>query len=302
MRKAIFFLFVGALIFTFAPAAMAGVNNNITYDIEESGHNDYGASQWHNTTLANSPFAGDESWGFKTGMDPFGPGIADTDDEFLPPAYTDPCPADIIGTGYDMDLSGGCPIHTSGSPTDPQTADTATDDNLETNNVIILDDMLAKMFQGDPVANDGIEELLNQQVDILFYLDDDQAVMHDIVDQMIDQDLVYFEGDSSSYLGSSANQGVGIKGRLTSLVQVYDTTLARGGDVVSIDQWVVSYVKDLGGVDDATGNSWPEGGIVSSLSTWFSGGDRQTCPVCSYNYPAGHDPVVKTVPEIDNHP
>jgi hypothetical protein len=307
MRKGLLFLLVGALVFAVTPAVMAGTQNNITYDVEESAHNDYGAAEWHNTWLANSQtpfspnqFAGDESWGYATGMVPFGPGMIETDSStILPPLYTDPCPADMLGPGYDMDTAGGCPIHTLTSggfnantnTTFWQTADTATD----TDEALFLDDMLAKMFQADPIAGDGITEGLNQTLDILFYLEDTQVTYTGAgagtvyMDQTLDQDLVYFEGDDSSYLGSiTANAGEGVKIRLTSLVE--------GGDQPHfIDQWLVSFVKD-------TGEAWPEGRIVSSYSSWFRDGDPNTCTVCTYTYPVGHDPIVKTVPEIDNHP
>jgi hypothetical protein len=306
MRKGLLFLFLGALIFAVAPAAMAGTQSNVTYDVEESAHNDYGAAEWHATWQANgtnNPFAGDESWGYQQGMVPFGPGLLATyagSSEHLAPLYSDPCPADMIGTGYDMDSAGGCPIHTltsggfagnTGSNTTFwQTANLAADGD----DALILDDMLAKMFQADPNALDGITEGLNQTLDTLFYLDDVGATSvgaNVFIDQTLDQDLVYFEGDDSSYLGSiTGNAGEGVKIRLTSLVE--------GGNLPAghfIDQWMVSYVKDTGG-------AWPEGRIVSSYSQWFRDGQPNPCTVCTYTYPVGHDPIVKTVPEIDDHP
>jgi hypothetical protein len=309
MRKGLLFLFLGALIFAVAPAAMAGTQSNVTYDVEESAHTDYGAAEWHATWQANSannPFAGDESWGYQQGMVPFGPGAINTytnATEWLAPLYSDPCPADMIGTGYDMDSSGGCPIHTltsapagfagnTGSNTTFwQTANLAGDGD----EALILDDMLAKMFQGDPNALDGITEGLNQTLDVLFYLDDTAATSvgaNVFIDQSLDQDLVYFVGDDSSYLGSiTGNAGEGIKNRITSIVE--------GGNQTTfghyVDQWVVGYVKDTGG-------AWPEGRIVSSYSQWFQDGTENPCTVCSHTYSMGHDPIVKTVPEIDQHP
>jgi hypothetical protein len=290
MRKGLFFLFVGALVFAFSPIAMAGVNNNVTYDIEESGHTDYGATQWHNTWIGSLGNAGDESWGYVTGMDPFAQGLMSdgSGTGLTAPLYTDPCPADIIGTGYDSDSPGGCPTHTNDDYNDPQTAPAAT-----ATDIVFLDDMLTKMFQADPNDADTLEELLNQQVDILIYQNGVGAsATNQFIDSFIDQDLVYFDGDSSSYLGSGF-EGDGIKGRLTTIFQKLDP--AVGATVESFDQWMVSYMKD-------TGELWDTGRVVSSLSTWQQWGERTSCPVCSYTYPAGHDPVVKTVPEIDAHP
>jgi hypothetical protein len=297
MRKGILFLLVGAIALAFAPAVMAGVNNNVEYDLEESGHSAYGASLWHaNWVSGGNP--GDASWGYATGMTPMVAGLMETDFPLLPPLYTDPCPADIIGTFYNMNTSGGCPIHDltfadTGSASYWQTADLAA----ETDNVVILDDMLAKMFQADVNPLDTLEEKLNQQLDILFYLDDgvanDQTA--DFIDQTLDQDLVFFDGNSTSYLSTtngsvnaSAGAGDGIKGRLTT---VFDTD----GTNTFVDQWVVSFVKD-------TGSLWETGGIVSSLSSWAKVGTPGTCPACVYTYPIGHDPVDKTVGEINDHP
>jgi hypothetical protein len=327
MRKTSFFvLFLGALMFMVAPAMAA----NTVYDITEEDHTDYGASAFHADTEA-SGIPGDDSYGYLTGSIALGPGImseSTSNDPPVPPAYTSPCPYFIDTNG--IGVGGGCAANS-----DADSYQMSGTHGGFSGFHAIVDDMLAKMIDSaDDPANH-----LTQQLDILFMRDyvnpaGDRGDL--FVDQTLDQDLAWATSgaDDSSYLIGASMAGEVIKGRLFQRFQLINssvTTMTSAADcagsltttcmrskpdpdgmgtalgdlgAVDIDQWVVGFVKDGDGVD----------GIVSSISSWFQRDDSFVdCPTiglttsgtggpCSWTYDAGHDKVVKTVPEINDHP
>jgi hypothetical protein len=321
-------LLLGALMFMVAPAMAA---NNVVYDQMEEDHTDYGASAWHANFEGGEP--GDASFGYNTDTDPMGPGVlnetAMSGGQLGPPAYTSPCP-EFIDTNGPGEY-GGCPANS-----DPDSYQMSGTHGTFSGFHAIVDDMLAKMIDS---ADDSANHL-TQQLDILFmrdYVNPSGSRGDLFIDQTLDQDLAWASSgsDDSSYMIGASMAGEVVKSRLFQRWQIINssvttmtsaencagsltTTCMRSkpdpdgmggpalGDLgtVDMDQWVVGFVKDTDGVD----------GIVSSISSWFQRDDEfSNCPTiglttsgtggpCSWTYEAGHDPIVKTVPEIDNHP
>ena len=313
-------------------AVLAAPPTATDYMQMESNHSDYGATEWHTNVLtAGNP--GDQSWGYTTGVNPMVQGLADADGTMpmdtapLPaPAYTDPCNAEILGGTYNL-ADGASVCGAISNAVDPQTA--PMENGLH---ATVVDDLLAKMYEtSDP------QNTLTQQLDILFVNNasrfdqsllpaplDGSAPNPDaarlLIDQTLDQDLVFYEGDISSFM----TDGMGIKNRLTQVFELDNstgqnsTTCSTNGSNVScgvdtgnvggmmgphaedadhIDQWLISYTKGFGGM------MTPGAGIVSSYTSWFEIGTTPSCGMdCQHDYQMGHDPIAKTAAEIDNHP
>lgn len=338
MRKLTLSL-LGAMAFVFtaatvAPVAMADEpltfpRSNNTSTRLEADHNDEGADAWiaqfDKKTWAGIQVGGDDAYGYYTGTNPGFNGYAlgqfyidalpkySVSGSLPAPAYTSPCPTFVDSNGHDV--GGGCAANIDSR--DPQTMATSTRQQP------ILDDMLAKMWDFR-----ALNDRTTQTLDILFLLIPKGDLYPDaalgttgkgFIDQTLDQDLAWYTGDIDSYV---ANAGSGVVNRLVSKMQIDAVTWAStnttgttvpgftggagignsntafsAGTTDFLDQWVLSYTKEIG---SPTPNS--KVGIVSSYSGWYWKGAPVSCPLCDYTYPMGHDPVVKTVPEVNGHP
>jgi len=326
-----------AFALTVAPAAMADepiTHTNNTSSRLEADHTDYNADAWiasfDKKTWAGVQLGGDQAYGYYTGYNPgfngIGAGLLLTDitggigtyptSGAVPaPMYTSPCPdfADIVdGT---QETPGDCPANVDSRL--PQTMLSSTRQEP------ILDDMLAKMWDFR-----ALNDRTTQTLDILFLLIPKGETYPNatfatfgksFLDQTLDQDLAWYTGDIDSYV---ANPGTGVVNRLVSRMQLdgvvwqsstsvggvtglqggagigNSTTGPAAGATDFLDQWVLSYTKDIG---DPNGNGGKVG-IVSSYSGWYWKGTPVSCPLCEYTYPMGHDTITKTVPEINGHP
>ena len=310
MRKVTMLLILmTALILVAAPGVRAA---NTTADSIEVNHSQYGMDLWidsydDNALLPGVQVEGDGAYGYYTGLNPgfngVGLGLITMTETALPlgaPTYTTPCPDFVLLDTTRADSVEDCEANTNSD--DPQTEPSSMEWEIP-----ILDDMLAKMW--DFAAEN---DRLTQTLDILFYLDPARKSTliageeNAFIDQTLDQDLADYQGNIDSYVASN---GVGIVNRL---VQVFglsnsvtkadapDLSDNTGDDADYIDQWVLSYTKDI------DGTATQKVGIVSSYSSWFSLDKNVpiTCPAgaCGYTYAMGHDPVTKTVPEVDGHP
>ncbi len=301
-KEGILLILVTALIFALtSPVAMAANNTSQSTDMDYSNH---GMSLWidgfdMDAGTSGIQLEGQGAYGYYTGFNPgfnnVGLGLIDEDDvnhALGAPSYTSPCPTFVDSNG--STAPGGCEANIDSD--EPQTAP------LETVwEIPILDDMLAKMW--DFAAEN---DRLTQTLDILFYLDPkttDPAKKVGFIDQTLDQDLADYTGSITSYVHSN---GVGHVQRLVQLFQLMDTVSKAnpghisentGDDADYIDQWVLSYTKDI------EGSAGTKVGIVSSYSGWFSLDKNEiSCPDCVYTYPTGHTLVEKFVPEVDGHP
>jgi hypothetical protein len=288
-------------------------------DSIEEDHRKDGLPTWLLVTTASGGFnfsstpgvlrvEGDGAYGYNTGLNPFNVGITGVsgnlgNDVGPVAAYAQPCPAFLDSNGEFV--VGGCAANVD---TDvPQSVGEGPFGTAEMGEVEIpiLDDMLAKMrdYEGDNL-------FLTQTLDILFYYNP-LATSTDTagnsigngfyINQTLDQDMADMTGDTTSYFiaGDGIKQHLFSKfvmgNALTKGVSDFQPSWNTGDDADYVDQWLMSFTKDV----NSTGN-----GIISSISSWV-GLDRNHdsgCPGCTYQYDPGHDPVVKTVPQIDGHP
>jgi len=322
-----------ALVVATAPAVMADEpivsHDNSTVSRLEGDHTRYGMDVWVDAfdkkIWAGTQVGGDNSYGYYTGIEAglngegtgllyIAPnavvaGYANTyavTGALPAPVYTLPCPPFLVSCDALVDSR------------DPQT-------EVESfRQEPILDDMLAKMW--DYRADN---DRTTQTLDILFLLlpaGDDYPTAEFVtfgkgfIDQTLDQDLAWYTGDISSYV---SDMGSGVVNRLVSKMQIdaytWQSTVNTGyagignsttvkttantGSVDFLDQWVLSYTKDIHDGDPyAAADDGQRIGIVSSYSGWYWKGAEVACPLCEYTYPMGHDAIVKTVPEINGHP
>ena len=317
----IFLILLTAFVFALTPLVAMADNTSTGTELD---HSDYGMDGWIDSfdTDPNTPgvqVEGDGAYGYYTGINPGFNGIGNglwqanqtnwvTSGPYGAPSYTTPCP-DLIDPQGDVYGDADCPANTDSS--NPQTAPTATGLNALSDwnewEIPILDDVLAKMW--DVTApNDS----LAQTLDILFYLDPARKSTpvageeNAFIDQTLDQDLADYQGNINSFVGTN---GVGIVNRLVQIFGLSNSVTKAdapnmsdnlGDDVDFIDQWVLSYTKDI------VGTPGTKIGIVSNYSGWFSldKNVEPTCPAsaCNHSYATGHDTVQKDVPEVDGHP
>lgn len=309
MRKAMMFLILmTVLILVAAPGAMAA---NTTADSIVVNHSQYGMDLWidgmdDNALLPGVQVEGDGAYGYYTGLNPGLNGVglglifeSQTNHALGAPSYTTPCPDFVLLDSTRADSVKDCEANTDSDG--PQTAPLSSEWEIP-----ILDDMLAKMW--DFAAEN---DRLTQTLDILFFLDPSRKAVlpgeeNAFIDQTLDQDLADYQGGINSYVASN---GVGIVNRLVQVFGLSNSVTKAdapnlsdntGDDADYIDQWVLSYTKDI------DGTATQKVGIVSSYSGWFSLDKNEpiVCPTgaCGYTYAMGHDPVTKTVPEVDGHP
>lgn len=311
----IFLILLIAFVFALTPfVAMAA---DTTAESTEVNHSKYGMDTWidsydDNLLLFGVQVEGDGAYGYYSGLNPgfqgAGTGIINTtaDGSLGAPSYTTPCPEFDMTDTTRADGTADCAANADSRL--PQTNPTGVGyDNVW--EIPIVDDLLAKMWDYT-AANDR----LTQALDILFVIDP-KTEKEGIIDQTLDQDLADYTGDAES---SFMTAGVGIVNRVTQRfgmenILAKTASMNPGGnlgqisangsnDADYIDQWVLSYTKDV--VVPVTGSVNQVVGIVSSYSSWFSL-DKNTepnCDSCTYTYDTEHDPVVKNVPQIDNHP
>jgi hypothetical protein len=303
---------MAAFVFAVMPSIGAYAANTASDSIEED-HSKYGIPTWLATStagnVATTPgvlrFEGDGAYGYNTGLNPFGEGVTGVAGNLgngVGPvaAYAQPCPGFLDANGEFT--VGGCAANVDSDMPQSMPENPGTGELSEVE-IPILDDMLAKMNDIE-----GANLFLSQTLDILFYYNP-LATSTDTagnsigngfyINQTLDQDMADMTGDISSYMnpGDGIQQHLFSKFVLSNAITAKDFTPSAntGDDADYIDQWLMSFTKDV----DVNGN-----GIVSSFSSWV-GLDRNHdsgCPGCTYQYDPGHDPVVKTVPEIDGHP
>ena len=311
-RERIILILVIAIGFALMPFAAMADNQSSSTELD---HSDYGMDGWIDSFDVDPgtpgvQLEGDAAYGYYTGLNPGFNGLSGgwiyDGIGAIPlgaPSYTTPCPdfATLSGAGGPTDTNKNCEANIDSD--EPQTEPTGA---VGIWAIPIVDDMLAKMW--DYTA---INDRLTQTLDTLFVIDP-KTNKEGIIDQTLDQDLADYTGNAeSSYISAG---GVGIVNRLTQRFGI-ENVLAKtaalnpggalgqisangGSDADYIDQWLLSYTKD---VVLTPGQAI---GIVSSYSSWF-GLDRNVEPVCdscTYSYDLGHTPVNKTVPEVDNHP
>lgn len=320
MRSKERILLILVIAFMFALTPFVAMADNLSQSTELD-HSDYGMDGWIDSfdTDVDTPgiqIEGDAAYGYYTGTNPgfndFGMGlwtVNETDHALGAPAYTTPCP-DFNDPQNDEYGDADCDANADSD--EPQTAPNSTTAGADWDEweIPILDDVLAKMWDFTSES-----DRLTQTLDILFYLDPGRHAtvntspntINAFIDQTLDQDLADYQGDIDSYV---ANNGVGIVNRLVQVFGLSNTVVKADAPDLSdndgmhdadyIDQWVLSYTKDIAGYDGV------KIGIVSSYSGWFSldRNVKPVCPIgaCGYEYTMGHDEVNKVVPEVDGHP